>query len=137
MKKILLSIVAIGLLVATLQSCERNKKSLPLSDSEVVKADTIIKREVVQTEQVDIPIFSNEAVNKELAEYVKLKDAYVTALKSQNQAKIQALAIKYTTWAQSAAASVNLLKPDEVQKYSKYITKLSNEWALAAQEAVK
>ena len=137
MKNILLKVVAIGLFVATLQSCERSKKTESITDSIIVSGDTTIEKSNTKTEKSDVPTFSSMEVNKGLADYAKLKDDYITALKNNDQAQVEALTTKYTDWARGAMMWDSKLKADEVQKYSEYLTKLSQEWAAAAQEAVK
>lgn len=139
MKKTILSVAALGLFAATIVSCDSTKKTDATSDTSKVEAsaDTTKKEEVAATTKADVPTFSSDEVNKGLAEFAALKDQYIAALKSKNSTEIQALSTKYSTWAQSAATWASKLKPDEVQKYSDYMTKVSKEWADAAQEAVK
>jgi len=141
MKNTILSIAAAGLLASTLVSCESTKKTETTKDSSEISAngDTITKITTKTTETVktDVPTFSSEEVNKGLAEYAKLKDEYVAAVKSKNAAEIKALSDKYTAWANQATGWASKLKPDEIQKYSDYMLKLSEEWTKAAKEAVK
>lgn len=141
MKKTILSVAAIGLFAATLVSCDSTKKAKDSTDSTKVEASDSTKKDSTKVEETatksDAPTFSSDEVNKGLAEYSKLKDEYIAALKSKNATEIQALGTKYATWAQNSATWASKLKPDEVQKYSDYMTKLSQEWAAAATEAVK
>lgn len=139
MKKAFLSFTTATLVAAMLTSCDNTKKTEPTTDSTSVKGDTTLKTTVTKTETVksDKPTFSNEDVNKGLAEYAQLKEAYIAALKSQNKTQVEALTSRYTTWAENAAAWSSKLKAEEVQKYSDYLTKLSNDWSAAAQQAVE
>lgn len=139
MKKAFLSLAAAGLFAAVITSCESTTKTEKSTDSTIVKGDTTVKTSTTKTETVksNVPVFSSDEVNKGLAEYAKLKEEYTAALKSQNKAKVESLTSKYTTWAQNAATWSSKLKPEEVQKYSDYMTKLSQEWRAAAQDAVK
>ena len=134
MKKTILSIGAIGLLTATIVSCENTIKTTKSSDTFVVKGDTTVKIEGLKS---DVPTFSSDEVNKGLAKYAKLKDDYLAALKSKNEAEIKALTSEYANWAQTASTWATKLKPDEVQKYTDYMSKVSKEWGAAAQDAVK
>ncbi|TBO42426.1 hypothetical protein [Pedobacter kyonggii] len=140
MKNTILSIAAAGLLASTLVSCDSTKKTETTKDSSEISAngDTITKITTKTTETVktDVPTFSSEEVNKGLAEYSKLKDEYVAAVKSKNAAEIKALSDKYTAWANQATGWASKLKPDEIQKYSDYMLKLSEEWTEAAKEAI-
>ncbi|TCD07062.1 hypothetical protein EZ449_14825 [Pedobacter frigidisoli] len=117
MKKTILSVAAIGLLAVTLVSCDSTKKSETKTDSVISKGDTTVTTTKTETTTTtSAPTFSSDEVNKGLAEYAKLKDEYVAALKSKNEAEIQALSAKYSTWATGASAWASKLKPDEVQK---------------------
>ena len=140
MKNTILNIAAAGLLASTLVSCESTKKTETTKDSSEISAngDTITKITTKTTETVktDVPTFSSDEVNKGLAEYAKLKDEYVAAVKSKNAAEIKALSDKYKAWANQATGWASKLKPDEIQKYSDYMLKLSEEWTKAAKEAV-
>ncbi|KRT15592.1 hypothetical protein ASU31_13070 [Pedobacter ginsenosidimutans] len=141
MKNTILSIAAAGLLASTLVSCDSTKKTETTKDSSEISAngDTITKTTTKTTETVktDAPTFSSEEVNKGLAEYAKLKDEYVAAVKSKNATEIKALSDKYTAWANQATGWASKLKPDEIQKYSDYMLKLSEEWSTAAKDALK
>lgn len=141
MKNTFLSIAAVGLLASTLVSCDSTKKTETTKDSSEISAngDTIKKVTTKTTETVktDVPTFSSEEVNKGLAEYSKLKDEYAVAVKSKNAAEIKAISDKYTAWANQATGWASKLKPDEIQKYSDYVLKLSEEWSKAATDAVK
>ena len=141
MKKIILSIATAGLLATTLVSCESTKKTETTKDSSEISAngDTVTKITTKTTEIVKtaVPTFSSEEVNKGLAEYAKLKDEYVAAVKSKNATEIKAISDKYTAWANQATGWAAKLKPDEIQKYSEYMIKISEEWAKAAKDVVK
>jgi len=140
MKNTILSIAAISLLATTLVSCNSTKKTETTKDSSkiAVNGDTVTKVTTTTTETIktNVPTFSSEDVNKGLAEYSKLKDEYVAALKSKNAAEIKAISDKYTVWANKATGWASKLKPDEIQKYSEYMIKVSEDWAKAAKDAV-
>lgn len=133
MKKKLLSVAAIALLATTIISCSSEKKDDSANDTnQVAVVDSPAVSAETATTTSDVPSFSNEEVNKGLAEFATLKNEYVAALKSKDAAKIQELGTKYTTWAQGAATWATKLKADEMQKYSDYMTKISKEWTDAA-----
>ncbi|WP_293304889.1 hypothetical protein [Pedobacter sp. UBA5917] len=140
MKNTILSIAAIGLLTTSLVSCDSTKKTETTTDSTEIsaKGDTITKVTTTTTETVktSAPTFSSEEVNKGLAEYSKLKDEYVAAVKSKNATEIKAISDKYTAWANQATGWAAKLKPDEIQKYSDYVLKLTEEWTTAAKDTV-
>ncbi|SDE07096.1 hypothetical protein [Pedobacter soli] len=141
MKNTICAVTAIALFAVTLVSCENTRKTETTKDSSIVSAngDTTTKVTTKTTEIVktDAPSFSSEEVNKSLAEYAKLKDDYMAALKTKNAAEIKAVSEKYTAWANQATTWASKLKPDEIQKYSDYVLKLSEEWSKAAKEAIK
>jgi hypothetical protein len=141
MKNTILSIAAAGLLASSLVSCDSTKKTETTTDSSEISAsgDTIKKVTTKTTEIVktDVPTFSSEEVNKGLAEYTKLKDEYVEAVKSKNATEIKAINDKYTTWANQATGWAAKLKPDEIQKYSDYVLKLSESGLLRQKKSYK
>lgn len=140
MKKKLLSVAAIALLATTIISCSSEKKDDSASDTNQVSVvdSPEVSAETATTSTVsDVPSFSNEEVNKGLAEFATLKEEYLAALKSKDAAKIQELGAKYSTWAQGAATWATKLKADEMQKYSDYMTKISKEWSDAAMSAAQ
>ncbi|MCZ4245633.1 hypothetical protein [Pedobacter punctiformis] len=140
MKKVILSVAAIGLLATTLVSCDSTKKTETTTDSTVsANGDTTVKvvTKTTETTRTEAPSFSSEEVNKSLADFNKLKDDYVAALKSKNATEIQALTEKYKVWSQKATTFAAKLKPEEIQKYTDYVSKVSQEWSEAAQEAIK
>jgi hypothetical protein len=137
-KKLLLSVAAIALLATTIVSCTSEKKDGATSDTnEVTAVDSPAVSAETATTTADVPSFSNEEVNKGLAEFATLRDEYLAALKSKDAAKIQELGTKYSTWAQGAATWATKLKADEMQKYSDYMTKISKEWTDAAMTAAQ
>ncbi|ARS40928.1 hypothetical protein CA265_15225 [Sphingobacteriaceae bacterium GW460-11-11-14-LB5] len=145
MKNTFLSIASISLLASALVSCDSTTKTETTKDTTVVNGDTTFTSKstsetttTIRSETIPakIPTFSSEEVNKGLAEYSKLKDEYVAAVKSKNATEIKAINDKYTAWANQATGWASKLKPDEIQKYSDYVLKLSEEWTKAAKEAV-
>ncbi|WP_316805017.1 hypothetical protein [Pedobacter nototheniae] len=140
MKKIILSVAAVGLLATTLVACNGTKKTETSTDSTVSAAgDTTVKVVTKTTEVIksEVPTFSSEDVNKGLADLDKLKDDYIAALKSKNATEIQALTEKYKAWSQNATALAAKLKPEEIQKYTDYVSKITKEWGEAAHEVIK
>lgn len=136
----MLSVAAVGLLATTLVSCEGTKKTETTTDSTIsANGDTTVKVVTKTTEvtKTEVPTFSSEDVNKGLADLTKLKDDYISALKSKNATEIQSLTDKYKAWSQNATTLAAKLKPEEIQKYTDYVTKVTQEWGEAAQEVIK
>ena len=99
-KKLLLSVAAIALLATTIVSCTSEKKADATSDTNelaAVDSPAVSAETATTTTAADVPSFSNEEVNKGLAEFATLKDEYLAALKSKDATKIQELGTKYST----------------------------------------
>ncbi len=138
MKKILLSGAAIALLATVMVSCGENKETkTETTTTTTTEAEKPAETAATTPAASDAPTFSNEEVNKGLAEFKALKDQYVAAIASKDQAKIAELNKTYTTWAQGAASWGTKLKPEELQSYTDYMTKLTKEWSDAAMNAAK
>lgn len=136
MKKVILSCTAVALFTFGLISCGENKETT----TETTTTETTTTEDAKPAETAvasDAPTFSNEEVNKSLAEFRTLQNEYVKAIESKDQAKISEFSTKYTAWAQSNATLAQKLKPEEAQAYGEYMTKLSQEWAAAASAAVR
>lgn len=136
MKKVILSCTAVALFTFGLTSCGENKETTTETTT-TETTTTEASKPAETTAASDAPTFSNEEVNKGLADFRTLKDEYVKAIESKDQAKISEFTTKYTAWAQGAATWAQKLKPEEAQAYGEYMTKLSQEWAAAASAAVR
>lgn len=140
MKKIVLSCAALAFAAATLVSCGENKET-PV-ESTTTSTTTVEQQPAATTPPpatnvaTDAPTFSNEEVNKSLAEYKTLISDYSAAVAAKDNAKIQEFTTKYQAWAQNASSLAAKLKPEEAQKYGEYMAKLGQEWAAAAQSAM-
>lgn len=77
------------MLATTIVSCSSEKKTDSTSDTNEV---TVVDSPAVSTETAttstasDVPSFSDDEVNKGLAEFATLKDEYVAALKKSKDA---------------------------------------------------
>lgn len=108
------------------------------TDSLTTKTESGTTTSTTTTEvKAEVPKFSNEDVNKGLAEYQQLLTDYKTAIANKDQAKLTELAAKFQTWSQGAAAWASKLKPEEQKQFSDYLMKASKEWTDAAQSAAK
>jgi small-conductance mechanosensitive channel len=138
MKKIILTCAAFSFFAATLVSCGETKTETPAETTTATEpATTEPSTAAAPAPTSDAPTFSSEDVNKGLAEYKTLMGDYVKALESKDQAKIAELSTKAQEISKNAAAWSQKLKPEEMKQFSDYWTKLSTEWAAAAQAAVK
>lgn len=79
----------------------------------------------------DIPTFSSAKVNEYIKAYTEYCKEY--AANAKNPAKLVELSKKGQELGEKAQAAAAEIKPDEMQKYSDYVTKLAQEMAAAAQ----
>jgi hypothetical protein len=85
----------------------------------------------------NIPAFSSAAVNDYVKAYSQFCDEYVAAYKSKDASKIQAISAKMGEWGAKSQEAMKGLKADEVQKFSDWITKKSQELSEAVTAAAK
>ncbi|MCT3690725.1 hypothetical protein HZP84_01550 [Elizabethkingia anophelis] len=136
MKRIILPLAVFALVVSCNKKTETTKTTS--TDSLTTKTESGTTTSTTTTEvKAEVPKFSNEDVNKGLAEYQQLLTDYKTAIANKDQAKLTELAAKFQTWSQGAAAWASKLKPEEQKQFSDYLMKASKEWTDAAQSAAK
>ncbi|MDV3866142.1 hypothetical protein CMU00_12660 [Elizabethkingia anophelis] len=136
MKRIILPLAVFTLVV----SCNKKTETTTTTstDSLTTKTESGTTTSTTTTQvKAEVPKFSNEDVNKGLAEYQQLLTDYKTAIANKDQAKLTELAAKFQTWSQGAAAWASKLKPEEQKQFSDYLMKASKEWTDAAQSAAK
>lgn len=137
MKRIILPLAVFALVVSCNKKTEATTTTTS-TDSLTTKTESGTTTSTTTTEvKAEVPKFSNEDVNKGLAEYQQLLTDYKTAIANKDQAKLTELATKFQTWSQGAAAWASKLKPEEQKQFSDYLMKASKEWTDAAQSAVK
>ena len=136
MKRIILPLAVFARVVSCNKKTET--KTTTSTDSLTTKTESGTTTSTTTTEvKAEVPKFSNEDVNKGLAEYQQLLTDYKTAIANKDQAKLTELATKFQTWSQGAAAWASKLKPEEQKQFSDYLMKASKEWTDAAQSAAK
>ncbi len=83
----------------------------------------------------DVPKFADAEVQKYVDDYTTFVSSYVAAYKSKDMTKVADLASKMTEWSGKSASVMTKLagNADEATKFSTYMTKLSQDWANAAQ----
>lgn len=139
MKKVLLSGAAIALFATVMVSCGESKET-KTETTETTTSTTEAEKPAetaATTPASDAPTFSNEEVNKGLAEYKTMIGEYATAMQSKDQAKIAALSTKAQEVGKNMQSWMTKLKPEETQKFTEYWQKLSAEWTAAATAAAK
>jgi hypothetical protein len=133
MKKVILSCTAVALFTFGLISCGENKETT--KETTTTETTTTEATKPAETVASDAPTFSNEEVNKGLAEYKSMINDYVAAIQSKDQAKAADLTTKAQAVSASMSSWMTKLKPEETQKFTEYMTKLSQEWSAAAMKA--
>lgn len=97
MKRIILPLAVFALVV----SCNKKTETTTTTstDSLTTKTESGTTTSTTTTEvKAEVPKFSNEDVNKGLAEYQQLLTDYKTAIANKDQAKLTELAAKFQTW---------------------------------------
>lgn len=143
MKKITFTGLALAFVATAMISCgESADKKDQTGDSTTITTTTTTTTTAppadapkTETASTDAPSFSNEEVNKGLAEYKSLINDYVKAIESKDQATATALTTKYQQVATNMQSWITKVKPDEAQKLTDYMQKLGNEWSAAATKA--
>ncbi|MCL7753939.1 hypothetical protein [Polaribacter sp. Z022] len=141
MKKIVLTVLAIGTLVFT--SCKSEKKEVKDITKDVEKVVVETKKEVVEEtkevveevkkgltsalEGITIPSFSNEAVSKNLLEYSQYAKNYIDA--KGNLAKITGMASKGASLLKQGKELASKLDASELTKYKSVLSQIQAKMA--------
>lgn len=141
MKKIVLTVLAIGTLVLT--SCKSEKKEVKDITKDVEKVVVETKKEVVEEtkevveevkkgltsalEGITIPSFSNEAVSKNLLEYSQYAKNYIDA--KGNLAKITGMASKGASLLKQGKELASKLDASELTKYKSVLSQIQAKMA--------
>ncbi|WP_298878821.1 hypothetical protein [uncultured Polaribacter sp.] len=141
MKKIVLTVLAIGALVFT--SCKSEKKEVKDITKDVEKVVVETKKEVVEEtkevveevkkgltsalEGITIPSFSNEAVSKNLLEYSQYAKNYIDA--KGNLAKITGMASKGASLLKQGKELASKLDASELTKYKSVLSQIQAKMA--------
>ncbi len=147
MKKVLFSILAIGLFATSLISCQSNQKGTTEggADSSTATVDTSSSQpattasssiaktgseilDVSPNVKVETPQFSSEDVNAGFAKFEPLKQEYIAAIESKDAGKIKAVMAKYNEWVIMASNWGSKLPTSENQIYIDHYTKLVTQW---------
>jgi hypothetical protein len=141
MKKVLFSLVVMGLLATTLISCQSNQKGKVETDGDTTKGTTSVKPasvtlaktgnpnlDVSPTEKVKTPQFSSEDVNASFAKFEPLKKEYIAAMASKDAEKIKEVTAQYNKWVNEASSLGKKLPASENQIYIDHYTKLVTQW---------
>ena len=146
MKKVLFSLVAVGLFATTLISCQSNQKgtegagadstgATASTDTAKAKAAAVAATtngsailNVSPNVEVKAPQFSSEDVNAGFTKFEPIKQEYIAAINSKDVAKIKEATAKYNAWVMEAATWGSKLTKDENQIYIDHYTKLTTQW---------
>lgn len=151
MKKIFLTVSTLGFLASVMVSCQSDKKKGSVDDTAAVSQSNITKvadslaalpvieptKEEIAKAEVKSPDFSNSEVNEGLGEFNSLKEEYVSALTSKDNAAIKAVVDKYNTWVMKTATYGSKLPAAENQKFIEYYEKLAQQWNITERQAKK
>jgi hypothetical protein len=141
-QKIMKKLFAVLALAGVLAACNNKKKDekKPTGDSVTTTTTTTPTENTTTTTtttttEAGAPSFSDPDVQKYASDYAAFVDSYVAAYKGKDYSKIAELGKNMQDWTQkSAAISQKLIAhPDEAQKFSAYLIKLSQEMTSAMQ----
>ena len=133
MKKLFAILALAGVMV----SCNNKKKEEKKTDGDttVVKDNNTDNTGDKTVTAGEIPTFSDAEVQKYVNDYTEFVTAYVNAYTTKDASKIQEYSTKMTDWAsRSMSVSQKLAaNPSDAQKFSDYMTKLSERLTAAMQ----
>lgn len=126
MKKIILTIAAVGLITAT--ACK--KEEVKTTDNAVIENGTTEMPPVVNNETaanvggVEVPKFSNPDVQQFANEYAEYVNESMAAAKSGDAAKVQELTAKSQEWSAKQSALGSKMTPEDAKLFSDFSMKL-------------
>lgn len=129
MKKILLTAILVGSLVA----CDKKAESTDSPAPEANTTETAVTPEA--SANTNTVKFSNPEVQKVADEYATFVKEYVAAYKSGDATKIADLAKKQQEWTTKLTSSMSAMTPEDVKVWTEYMQKLSEEMTAAAMPA--
>lgn len=129
MKKILLTAILVGSLVA----CDKKAESTDSPAPEASTTETAVTPEA--SANTNTVKFSNPEVQKVADEYATFVKEYVAAYKSGDATKIADLAKKQQEWTTKLTNSMSSMTPEDVKVWTEYMQKLSEEMTAAAMPA--
>lgn len=133
MKKILLTAVLVGSLIACDKKAETADAPAPETTTETPTPETPAPAETpANTNDVK---FSNPEVQKVADEYATFVKEYVEAYKAGDATKIQDLVKKQQEWATKLTTAATSMTPDDAKAWGEYMQKLSEEMTAAAMPA--
>lgn len=131
-------VFAVLALVGVMASCNNKKK-----DEKTTGSDTATTTQTTppadNTTPADnsggVPTFADKDVQQYVNDYTAFVNSYLDAYKAKDMSKVQELAGKMTEWSGKSTQIAQKLatSPDEAKKFADYMTKLSTDWANAAQ----
>ncbi len=150
MKKVFLTVLTLSFIANVMVSCQSENKKDSADSTAVTKQDSVAaktadslaaipvieptKEEITRAE-VKAPDFSNSEVNEGLSEFNSIKDEYVSAIKSKDEAVTKAVIDKYNAWVMKTVVYGSKLPANENQKFIEYYEKLSAQWRIAERQA--
>jgi hypothetical protein len=135
MKKVFLVLTAAAVMVA----CSDKKKAAATDTKDTGTTTTTSTEKMDNSTSTtstngDVPTFSDPEVQKYVNDYTAFVNSYMEAYKSKDMTKVSQLATNMQEWSGRSMTIGQKLanNPTEAQKFSAYMTKLSQDWANAA-----
>ena len=130
MKKVLFVLAVAGVMV----SCGNKKKSeTPAEVKDTITTTTTTTTTTTAT--TGVPTFADPDVQKFVNDYTAFVNSYIDAYNGKDMTKVSQLAANYQQWSGQIMTIGQKLaaNPDDEKKFNDYMTKLSQDWANAAQ----
>lgn len=144
MKKIFLGLAVLAFMGTGFTACKGKKKdgdkTEQTSDGKMegnadgkMEGGADSKMDAGSSDGIAIPSFSDESVTKWCTDYKNMLEGIIAAYDSKDMAKVTDLTKNYTEWAQKSTEVAMKLatKPEEAQKFSDFITAVSNRYSEA------
>ncbi len=128
-------VFAILALAGVMASCNNKKKEETKSADDTTIVKDNMGDQTTTTNIEGVPTFSDPEIQQYVNDLTAFVNTYIGAIKGKDMAKAAELAPKWTDWStRSVGISQKLAaNPEDAKKWADYWTKLSNDWAEAAQ----
>lgn len=128
------AILAIAGMIVSCNNKKEEKTETTSSDTTTttttpVDNTTTTATDNTTTTPADVPTFADAEVQKFVNDYTAFVTSYVAAYKSKDMTKISTMATDYQQWiGRTQSVGMKLANnPSDAQKFSDYMTKLSND----------
>ncbi len=135
MKKVFLVLAVAGVMVACNSKKKEGTETKGDTTTTTTTTDKMDNTTTTTTTNAAVPTFSDPEVQAYVNDYTAFVNSYLDAYKAKDMTKVQELGTKMQEWSGRSMTIGQKLAahPDEAKKFTDYMTKLSQDWANAAQ----